>query len=81
MNTENSLAFITVAHEPKDLGAGRRATPRPMIIQCRRLKKRRLGAAVWWLWPTTWAAGLTIAYLTTDILRDTVQVVLAHTGF
>lgn len=76
------LSFITVAHEPEDLGAGRHAMPRPMLIQCRPSRRRRRPRpAAWWVWPTSWAMVLTFGYLVSDSFAGTVTSLIVQAGF
>ena len=79
--TESTLDFITVAREPNDLGAGDHGKPRPMLIQCRPSRRRRIRNAIWWTWPTSWAVALTFGYFVSESLAATVNSLIANAAF
>ena len=79
--TESSLDFITVAREPIDLGAGDHGKPRPMLIQCKPSRQRRIRNAIWWTWPTSWAVALTFGYFVSESLAATVNSLIANASF
>ena len=79
--TESTLDFITVAREPDDLGAGAYEKPRPMLIQCKPSRRRRIRNAIWWTWPTSWAVALTFGYFVSESLAATVNTLIVNAGF
>lgn len=82
MNTanESSLDPFTLARNMRQLRDEEQGRLRRMALRAQPAGKR-LGSAMWWVWPTSWAAVLSVAYLASDALRDALNAALVHAGF
>ena len=79
--TETSLDALTLARNLRQLRAEEKGRRRRMAIRRRPARRGRLGSAHWWAWRTSWAAILSTVYFTTDVWRDTLDMVLVNAGF
>lgn len=79
--THTSIDALTLARNMRQLRAEEKGRLRRMAIRRRPARKGRLESALWWVWPTSWATVLSTVYFTTDVLRDTLDFVLANAGY
>lgn len=79
--THTSIDALTLARNMRQLRTEEYGRSRRMAIRRRPARKGGLGSALWWAWPTSWAAILSIVCFTTDLWRDTLNIVLVNAGF
>ncbi len=79
--TTTSLDALTLARNTRQLRAEDKGRRRRMAIRRRPARRGRLGSALWWVWPTSWAAILGTVCFTTDVWQDTLYMVLVNAGY